>query len=494
MSLLISNSHDADSTIRAQASVPPLFAGPVKDDLAAKIGAALSAGDHEKAAVLLHEAERSFPNDEAWPALAAQCEKLARRKGQFEAALQSALDELSEDRFASSLGKFREAISLCPGYEMFARKVRDAGATAAETLAGRHWRFAEALLVELGESNGQRAGSDATWETIEKQKREESIRVALEESGRAEHAAYLPHLRERLAALVKAYPQTAPVETRMRVLDGLMAQSLTEDREKNLRRLTLFRDRLDLTDKAETLRGFNDLVAPFVDPYRSDKEFVAVLGEIGDLRSKYDIAVQLLAEDRLQDALLICDGVLRRRPANVLFCALEEKIKGREWVGRLVTSAVQRARAFEEKAQYSEALEEWESLREVDPRYPSLASEILHCAALKQQSEIVRSFQPAPFDETALVPEIVAAEAEPAPVEAVEAEPELIAGQIMGPQPAVDEEQPLALAVRVPMARRAPARFRIVITGEAWNNLKTGAAATLAVLLVVLVFASNGRR
>jgi len=489
MSSLVSNSNDADSTIREQASVPPLFAGPVKDELAEKIGAALAAGDHEKAVVLLHDAEGAFPNDDSLAALSAQCEKLARRKSEFEIALQSALDELSEDRFASSLGKFREAISLSLGYEMFAQKVRDAGAAAAQKLAGSHWRFAEALLLELGVSNGQQAGGDAIWATIERQKREETIRVALEESGRAEHAAYLPHLRDRLAELVKAYPETAPVETRMRVLDGLLAQGVNEEREKNLRRLTLFRDRLDLTDKAETLRGFNDLVAPFVDPYRSDKEFVSVLDEIGDLRSKYDIAAQLLADDRLQDALLICDGVLRRRPANVLFCALEEKIKGREWVSRLVSSAVQRARAFEEKAQYSEALEEWESLREVDPHYPSLTSEILHCAALKQQAEIVRSFQPAPFDEAALVPEIVQDQAEPVMMEAVDAERE----QSVDPQPTMhEEEQPLALSVRTPEARRVSARYRIVITGEAWSNLKTGAAATLAVLLVVLVFASNG--
>ncbi len=481
MSSMVSNSHDADSIIREQATVPPLFAGPFKDDLAAKIGAAISAGDHEKAAVLLHEADGSFPNDAVFAPLAAQCQKLMRRKGQFEAALQDALEELSEDRFAASFGKFREAISLCQGYESFEQKVCDEGSATAEKMALRHWRFAEALLVELGAvEGGLKVGSDATWATIKAQKRDECLRVALEESGVAEHMAYLPHVRDRLAELLKTYPETPLIETRVRVLDGLMAQSLTEDREKNLRRLALFRDRLDLTDKVETLRDFNDLVAPFVDPYRSDKDFLAVLDEIGDLRSKYDITAQLLAEDRLQDALLICDGVLRRRPANVLFCALEEKIKGREWVGRLVNSAVQRARAFEEKAQYGEALEEWESLSEVDPCYPNLRAEILHCAALKQQSEIVRPFQPVPLDETALVPEIMQAEVEP------EIEPEPIVAM-------EEDEQPVAVAIRPLAASRPSARFRIVIKEDAWNNLKTGVAAAFAVLLVVLVFASNRR-
>lgn len=461
---------DADSFLREQVSVPPLFAEAMRDEIAARIEDALSAGDHEKAAVLLHEAATSFPEDATFKLLQNRCARLAQRKAQFEAALHEAMDELSEYRWVAAAGKFREALSLSYGIDLFARKVFETATALAEKQAEHNWRFFESLLDELSVAAGYRIGSRIVWSTIDSKKREEIVGVALEESGRAEHTAYLPHLRNRLAELAKTYPQTADLDSRLKVLDALVAQCWVDDRETNLRRLILFRDRLDLAAEPETLRGFSDLVAPFVDPYRNDEDFVAVLRDVRDLRSKYESAALLVSENRLQDAQLICEQVLQRRPKNVLFCAMEEQAKSREWVVRRVASITQRARAFEQNAQYAEALEEWGSLREIDPRHPGLDSEIQHCAALKEQSAQVPVFQPEHLDEQAITPEVVVLAAEPV----LEAPPE--------------EARPFTLAA--PASR---ARFRVVITGEAWNNLKTGVAATFAVLLVVLVFASSGR-
>ena len=485
MSLLDTHSDDADSVPQEQASVPPLFAGPLRDDLCVRIGAALSDGDHEKAAVLLHEADGTFPGDAAFAPLRGRCVKLARRKAQFEAALQEALNELSDDRFTAAFGKFREALSLSRGHKVLARKINEEVVNVAGKQVQQHWRFAEVLLDEVSAVAGEKAGPRALWDAVEEQKREQCVRVALDESGRAEHTAYLPHLRERLADLAEKYPNAEPLETRLRVLDGLLTQWVSEEREKNLRRLALFRDRLDLTAKPETLRGFAELAAPFAAPYSADPDFVAIAEEVRDLRSKYDSAESLLAENRLRDSMLICDQVLHRRPKNVLFCALEEKAKSREWIVRRVSSTSQRARAFEEKAQYAEALEEWEALREIDPHQPGLASEILHCAALKHQSEGARTFQPALMDEMALTPEIVDLVPEPQIVAEEEPEPTQELMPLLAPP---------FYAEPVPTAGPARARLRILIEADAWNNLKTGIAAAFAVLLVIIVFASSGRR
>jgi len=467
MSLPVTSLRDGDF-VEKQA-VPPLFAGPLRDDLLSRIRAALSAGDCQKGADLLQEADGSFPGDPVFPALHSLCIKLSQRKAHFETALQEAFQELSEDRYVSSFGKFREALALSRGYEVWERQIYEAGVEAAGERAPSHWRFAEALLHEVTAVAGQRAVPNAVWASIERQRREESVRVALDESGRAEHSEYLPHLRERLAELAETYPEETELEARLRALERLLEQRFAEEREKNLRRLTLFRDRLDLSGNPQTLRRFQELVAPFVSAYPGDAAFLAIIDELHGLRSRYDHASRLVAESRSREALEVCDQVLQQRPSNVLFGALEQQAKAREWAVRLAHSAMQRARGFEEKAQYAEALEEWEALREIDPHFPGLDSEILHCATLKQQTESVRPSEPLAMDETALTPEIVSEETE----EEYEAPP---------------------LFVARPRFSALSFNAKIAITEEAWNHLKTGLAATAAILLVVLVIASNTYR
>lgn len=467
MSLLITSSRDGDPLEQEDLPVPPLFAGPLRDDLISRVGSAISSGDHYDATLLLQEANRTFPGDRVFALLHLQYLKVAQRKAHFEAALQEAVDALTEDRFVASLGKFREAFLLSQGYAVFQRKIYNVSVLAAKERAVTHWRFAETLLHEVTGRLAELPIPSECWDAIEKQKCTEKIGVALDESGGAEHIGYLPHLRGRLAELARQHPEQDELESRLSALDQLLAQRVAEERDKNLKRLTLFRDRLDLSENPQTVKRFEQLVSPFVGPYSEDSEFLAVLDQVRELQSSYERADQLLAENRLPEVLQTCDRVLQRRPKNLLFAVLEEKAKAREWVERLVTSATQRARTFEQRAQYAEALEEWESLREIAPHHPGLDSEILHCAALMQQTDSVRSSAPAPVDEAALTPEIV------------EEEP-------------VYESSVPTFVTRLP-ARALSPRVRIVIAADAWNNLKTGLAAMMAVLLVVLMFASKLR-
>jgi tetratricopeptide (TPR) repeat protein len=372
----------------------------------------------------------------------------------FDTALQEALAELSDDHFVASLGKFREARVLSRGRELLEQKVQESALSEAAKLLEGNWRVAETLLAEVAQA------PDAFRAAIERQRREETIQVALDESGRAGHTEYLPHARERLAALLKTYPGDARLESRLQMLDGLLAERNAAERDKNLRRLALFRDRLDATNKPETLRRFRALAAPFADPYGDDPEFTAILDDAGSLLSSYESAGALLAEGRHRESLEVCGQVLERKPSNTLFRLLHEKAKAREWVSLLASSTMQRAQAFAQEGQYAEALEELESLRSIDPAYPGLDSETLHYSALKECST-----------ERAL--------------------PELFKEEEIEEPPVFE---PLPAFVPRPASTLFPLGRKIAITEEAWNHLKTGLAATFALLLVVLLLASNFRR
>jgi len=382
----------------------------------------------------------------------------------FDEALREALDELASDRFAASLGKFREALTLSRGHKPLERKLEESALSEAAKLVESNWRVAEALLVEVA------LAPDAFRAEIEHQRREEAIQVALDESGRAEHTEYLPHSRERITCLLKTYPGDVRLQSRLQILDGLLAERNSAERDKNLRRLALFRDRLDAANKPETLRRFRALAAPFTDPYADDPQFAAILDDAAGLLSSYERACVLLAEGRHRESLQLCGQVLERKPANTLFRLLEEKAKAREWVSLLAGSTMQRAQAFAQDGQYAEALEELESLRNIDPSYPGLDSETLHCAALKERSEALGT------PNTHAAPEIV--EEERIKEHPIEEQP------IFDPLPSFVPRQASGL---FPLSRK------IAITEEAWNHLKTGLAATFALLLVVLLLASNFR-
>jgi len=413
MPLLVTNSRDDRHSNHEEEAVPPLFAGLMREE---------------------------------------------RVDAPFEGALRQAHEEFGEDGFVAALGKFREALALGRGQAALEQRVREAAAREATQLMPGHWRVAEVLLLEVEEAGGQSAAFNSLWAEIERQKREDTIRVALDESDRAEETEYLPHVRERLLRLVQSYPGDAGLESRLHVLDRLLSQRVADDRENNLRRLTLFRDRLDETEKPETLRGFHTLVAPFVSSYAGDPDFGNVLDEVNELCAAYENASKLLAEQRSRESLEVCDHALAHRPGNLLFRRMAEKAKGREWVRLLSESTVQRAREFERNGQYAEAVEEWESMRSIDPHYPGLESELLRCEALQ-----VRAQQP------------VTGEIEPTP-QAVESD---LASEIFPSFASLGRSNDLRLGLR------------IAITEEAWNHLKTGLVATAALLLVLLVLASN---
>jgi hypothetical protein len=158
MPLLVTNSSDDDSLPREREAVPPLFAGLVRDELAAS---------------------------------------------RFEMALREALDELSEDRFASGLCKFREALGLSRGHATLEQKVRDSAAAEAASLMPGNWRVAEALLFEVEQAAGRSAVFNTLWVDVERQKREDTIQLALEESNRAEDTEHLAHVRNRLLRLAE---------------------------------------------------------------------------------------------------------------------------------------------------------------------------------------------------------------------------------------------------------------------------------------------------
>lgn len=419
MPLLVTSSPDDDSRRPEQETVPPLFAS-------------------------------LFPEDSR--------DRL--RRSHLEAALEGASELLRQDCFVTALGKFREALTLSGTQEDLKQEANDVVISAAGDLIDRNWRVAEALLREVTPA------PDTLWAEIENRKREDAIQLVLDQTGRVDPNEYLPHVWNRMAEMAKTYSPDVRLQSRLDVLAGLLVQRVAEDREKNLQRLALFRDRLDHSENPETLQHFRDLVAPFTAAYAEDADFAAIFSEVSELQAAYENAEALLSESRASESLKVCGQVLEKRPGNILFRRIEEKAKGREWVALLTESATQRARAFELDGQYAEALEEWESLRAIDPHYPGLDSEILNCAALRERAEDLRAPQQTPaVEESVFVAETVE--------EHIEIEP---------PSFLIE-----------PRSGNLPLRVKISITQEAWNHLMTGLAATAALLLMVLVLASHSR-
>ena len=423
MALLISKSSDDEYRGEEKETVPPLFAS-------------------------LFREKRGVQGEQA----------------EVERAIDEALGCLEEDCFVGALGKFREAWALSGTDRELQEIVQDAAAEAASDLLEQNWRVAEALLREVDVT------ADALWAEIGSRKRADAIQFALAEAGRVDGNQYLQYVRSRLSEAVNAYAEDVALRSRLQALDDLLKQRLADEREKNLRLLTLFSKRIDHSENPDTWRRFPLLVAPFADAYLGDPEFGAVLDEVGELLTAWENAEALLQESRTRDCLRVCNDALEKRPGNILFRRLQEKAKGREWVALLGESAAERARAFEANGQYAEALEEWESLRAIDPQYPGLEAEIWNCAALSDRAGNVHETQhvdePAAEEERALV------------AEAGEQLPEI---------------EPLPFA-RAPESSALPFGLRISITEQAWNHFKTGLAATGALLLMVLVLASHSRR
>jgi hypothetical protein len=362
--------------------------------------------------------DRSFRQDRgAVPPLFAGLLRAELAAAEFETVLKEALDELGEDRFVAGLGKFREALALSRGHAALEQKVAAAAVSEVGSLMPRHWRVAEALLFEVEPVVGRAAVPHSVWANIDSQKRTDTIQLALDEAGRAEQTAYLPHVRNRLLQLAEIYPGDAALEFRLHVLGGLLSQRVADDREKNLRRLALFRSRLDESENPETLRGFRALIGPFADPYDGDPDFAMILEEVSGLHSTYENASALLAENRSRESLEVCNLVLQRRPGNVLFRRLKETAQSREWV---------------------------------------MLDEVLEADG-----------------------------AAPRPL-AEETEPEVDINDLL-------IEPPPSFVTRA-NSSTLPLGLKIAITEEAWNHLKTGLAATVALLLVVLLLAARWRR
>jgi hypothetical protein len=192
MPLLVTSSRDDNSFRSERDAVPPLFAGLLRDE---------------------------------------------RAGSEFETTLRKALGELSEDCYAGALGKFREALALSRGHAALEQKVREAATSEVAKLIPGNWRVAEAMLFEVEQANGRSAVFNQLWADIEQQKNEDAIRLAIEESERAEHSEYLPHVRDRLLRLLETYPEDAGLRSRLHDLELTILQHAEDDREKNLGRL-----------------------------------------------------------------------------------------------------------------------------------------------------------------------------------------------------------------------------------------------------------------
>jgi hypothetical protein len=142
-----------------------------------------------------------------------------QRQAQRLALIVSSLAEMKvameESRFVRALAAFRQAANLSREFAALREIVCNTAIEQAEQLTSRNWRVAESLLNEAFQLDSSLAIPPAIGQSIQRERREESVGNVLAEATRAEATGSLPEVRQRLAFVLGNYPEEARLKSRL---------------------------------------------------------------------------------------------------------------------------------------------------------------------------------------------------------------------------------------------------------------------------------------
>lgn len=401
-----------------------------KAALIAGVEEALRQGDQERAVRLLDEAQAEFQDEDEYQNLKAKVQA-ATNAGQEVSLLLSRMRKAeSDDRLMDIPPLSQSAAALSEHIEPLRRRAFSAFIAAAGRLTKRDWHVARSILQEAA-----RLGTvpPELVEFIRREEREEEVSAALavERTSETDLTSY----RERIALVLAKYPDEARLEERLRLLDSALADQRKQD-EKHAcaSELALLDQELaDAKDHArlwETQIRAKNLAALYPDDPEIEKPFRAIIQQV----KLFEEAAEALSRDRIQDCYEICDGMLARLPRHYLFQTLRDRAGARHrelgeeyllrverWLASepdlyqreqilkkaqaefpfetryadellqlqrdkgLAESLAAKARAYEERDEIEDALEQWRQLASEVPWYPNIEWEIAKC-----ESEIDR--------------------------------------------------------------------------------------------------------
>ncbi len=403
-----------------------------KGELSAAVNEALKEGDQQRAGELLAAAQSEFQGDPDYAALRTLFQSRVAAHREAGTLLSRIGKAESERRFGDIPGLAQSVAALSQNVEPLRRKSFDALNSTATRLVGSDWRVAELILKEAAKIG---TVSDAVQGAIRQQQREEEVTGILGAEGKSQ--SNLDSYRERVAEMLRKYPDETRLEERLRLIDAALADQRRQNAKKDCaRELTLLAEELGKADDHRQLWDIyiraKNLAAPFAD----DHEIAQLVESVREHGARFEEAADALTRDRIRDCYAICDDMLARRPGHLLFQKLREQADARhrqlgdEYLARverwlasepdiyqreLIIKKAQeeypfenryaeellnlerekavaetfstKARDFEKRGQTAEALAQWRQLRNIHSAYPGLEENIARCETLIERME-----------------------------------------------------------------------------------------------------------
>ena len=328
---------------------------------------AIANADYLSAAHLLDDALGEFPADTRLLELQEQAHSKRERLEQF----LTAIDRVREFAEAGKLGETVEALNsaeaLAEDVQGSARRIFETVMEFAERAIDADWRAAEAMLQQAARIYQEKSVPSGLWERVRTAAREEEIRRYLADSSGAESASDFARARRILQEALGTYPNEPRLRTQLkRVLAILEEIRKREERERDLNELVALKAEVEALDSPVQLTACVQRCDALAGPYPKDTDFSTLATEIKAQAAAFEKATSVLAEDRIQECLAVCDQLLNRHPKHALFLGLKSQAEARER-----TLAAEYLEQVEQRLAATQNLEQRETiLDEALKKYP----------------------------------------------------------------------------------------------------------------------------
>ena len=388
-------------TLQKAARNEPVFDSSKIEPRIERARAAFKNGDDGFASEILGELEAEGNLDARITVLRTQIDLTVKQK-KIRHLLESARARMEQDEIPLALDKIREVLELDPensdALAMREAMEKQRGETqiakwlelAQSHLSNRDFEAArnavqEVLAIRRGDTRAldlleKIESTEAEAERVRDQK-EHLYSSAMRSYQNGEIEAALSKL-ERLFSAARANPNAAIPER-----DAVYQSFYKEVRsERDSIRSTLEDAQRQFSEK--NFAGAMVVCQELLARYPSDGTFQALKIRIEDAErqelSAYiaEVSKRLDAEPDLDRRVNIAREACERYPNETQFAQQLKLTRERR---DLVNSIVAKARLYEERGQYAEAISQWDILRNIHPQYPGIAFELEQCKKKRNQ-------------------------------------------------------------------------------------------------------------
>ena len=395
------SARDLAETLQKALRNEPVFDSAKIEQRIERAKAAYKSGDEAFASEILAELEAEGHLDPRITVLRMQIEMAAKVK-KTRQLLESARARMEQDEIPLALDKIREVLELDPGnadalaMRQAMEKQRSESQIArwlelAQThLNNRDFGAARSAAQEVLAINRADARAMDLLEKIEsteteakriREQKEQLYGSAMRAYQNGEISTALTKL-ERLFSVAQANPNAAIPER-----DAVYQSFYKEVRsERDTIHSALEEAQRQFREK--NFAGAMEVCRDLLSKYPNDGTFQALKIRIEDAErqelSSYtaEISKRLEAERDLDRRVEILREACDRYPNETQFAQQLKLVRERR---DLVNSIVVKARQYEERGQYAEAISQWDILRNIHPDYPGIAFEMEQCKKKRDQ-------------------------------------------------------------------------------------------------------------